>query len=371
MAPSTSALFQPLKLGASQLKHRIVMSPMTRLRADANHVPTDLIRQHYEQRTTDGGLIIVEGTLISPMAGNMPYAPGIWNKDQINAWKNVTDAVHAKGGIIYNQLWHLGRATSSTVMPNNVKPIAPSEIPIGVGEDFAGNKFETPRALATEEISTVIQEFATAAKNAMEAGFDGVEIHGASGYIVDQFIESGSNNRTDKYGGSIENRARFALEVVDAVAAAVGDERTAIRFTPFDDYQDMHDDTPYETWGYIVDQLQQNHPNLSYLHMVEPRLNLAADGNKEDTQDSLDPFRAKWKGQFIANGGYTYSLKLAHDTANTTGNLISFGRLYTSNPDLVDRIRNDYPLTKYDRSTFYGGDHTGYNDFPKYSVPQQ
>ncbi|KAI9269252.1 hypothetical protein BDA99DRAFT_535323 [Phascolomyces articulosus] len=222
---------------------------------------------------------------------------------------------------------------------------------------------ETSRALTTEEISTVIQEFATAAKNAMEAGFDGVEIHGASGYIVDRFIESGSNNRTDKYGGSIENRARFALEVVDAVAAAVGDERTAIQFTPFDDYQDMHDDTPYETWGYIVDQLQQNHPNLSYLHMVEPRLNLAADGNKEDTQDSLDPFRAKWKGQFIANGGYTYSLKLAHDTANTTGNLISFGRLYTSNPDLVDRIRNDYSLTKYDRSNFYGGDHAGYKYF--------
>ncbi|KAI9275459.1 hypothetical protein BDA99DRAFT_431140 [Phascolomyces articulosus] len=360
-----SALFQPVKLGGKQLNHRIVMAPMTRIRADDNHVPIDLIREHYEQRTTEGGLLITEATLISPNAGGGPHIPGLWTREHIDGWRSVVDAVHKKKGVIYNQLWHKGRVSSSLLMPNNVKPVSASAIAIQ-GKNSAGQDYEVPRALELDEIPQVIQEYATAAKNAVKAGFDGVEIHGASGYLVDQFITSSSNKRTDKYGGSIENRARFALEVIEAVVEAVGPEKTAIRFSPFGGFQDMNDDTPYETWGYILDQLKNKHPNFSYVHFTEPRLNITNDTGFTDTDDSLDPFRAKWDGVFIASGGYTYDPKLAAEVAETTGNLISFGRSFTSNPDLVERLRNGFPLEKYDRSTFYGGNSRGYADFSNY-----
>ncbi|KAI9256609.1 hypothetical protein BDA99DRAFT_547890 [Phascolomyces articulosus] len=368
---STSALFRPIKLGAKQLKHRIVMAPMTRLRADKNHVPTDLIREHYEQRATDGGLLITEGTLISPYAGGMANAPGLWTEEQVNGWKLVVDAVHKKNGIIYNQLWHLGRASSSFLMPDNVKPVSASAIAIQ-GKNMAGQDYEVPRALELDEIPQLIQDYANAAKNAIKAGFDGVELHGATGYIIDQFVNSNSNVRTDKYGGSIENRARFPLELIDAVAEAIGSEKTAIRFSPLNHFQDMNDETPYETWGYILDQLKSKHPNLAYVHFVEPRVGLMNEDNALDsaldTKESLDPFRAKWDGVFISGGGYTYSPELAAKVSDSTGNLISFGRTFTSNPDLVERLRNGHPLAKYDRPTLYGGDRKGYNDFPNYSA---
>ncbi|KAG2219905.1 hypothetical protein INT45_008542 [Circinella minor] len=369
MTYSSSKLFQPIKLGAKQLKHRVVMAPMTRLRADDKHVPTDLIREHYEQRATDGGLLITEATLISPYAGGTPHAPGIWTEDQVAGWKPVVDAVHKKNGIIYTQLWHIGRATSSFLLPNNSKPISASAIAIQ-GKNYAtGQDYEIPHALELDEIPQVIQNFVTAAQNAIKAGFDGIELHGASGYLIDQFIQSNSNKRTDKYGGSIENRARFALEVVDAVVAAIGAEKTAIRFMPFGGFQDMNDETPYETFGYIIDQLKIRHPNLSYIHLVEPRTDLMGETAFE-TKDTLDSFRAKWDGVFISGGGYTYSPELASQVADSTDNLIAFGRTFTSNPDLVERLRNGHPLIKYDRSTFYGGDRKGYNDFPNYAPHQ-
>ncbi|KAI9492278.1 hypothetical protein BDB00DRAFT_765681 [Zychaea mexicana] len=364
---ASSKLFQPIKLGSAQLKHRIVLAPMTRLRATADHVPTDLIREHYEQRATDGGLLITEATLISPFAGGTPLAPGIYTPEQVEGWKPVTDAVHVKGGVIYSQLWHIGRATSSALMPNNVKPVSASAIAIKGANMATGSDHEVPRALELDEIPQVIEEYAVAAKNAIKAGFDGVEIHGANGYLIDQFINSSSNVRTDKYGGSMENRARFALEVVDAVAATIGSEKTAIRFSPFGGFQDMNDDSPYQTWSYILEQLYSKHPNISYVHMVEPRLNLLGEENAE-TSDSLDPFRGKWQhGVFISAGGYTYAPKLAEDVADATGNLIAFGRSFTSNPDLVERLRNGWPLNKYDRSTLYGGGAQGYTDFPVYA----
>ena len=390
---SASKLFQPIKLGASQLKHRVVLAPMTRLRADLNRVPNDLLTKHYEQRATDGGLLIAEATLIAPAAGGTSNAPGLYTPEQIDGWKKVTDAVHAKGGVIYSQLWHQGRATYSFLLPKNAKLVAPSAIAIPGKDMMTGSEYEVPHALTVEEIAQITKDFAQAAKNAIQAGFDGIEVHGATGYLVDQFLNTSSNVRTDKYGGSIENRSRFGLEVVSAISDAIGEDKTSIRLSPFggfqvktkstycnvyfhefscDYFQGMKDDTPYETWGYFIEQLQQKHPNLAYIHMVEPRTDLFGEANAV-TEDSLDPFCEKWSGVFIAGGGYSYSPKLAREVADSTGNLIAFGRTYTSNPDLVERLKNDWPLTPYDRSTFYTN-HTGtkgYNDWTNYSIEAQ
>ncbi|KAI8144054.1 hypothetical protein BJV82DRAFT_644186 [Fennellomyces sp. T-0311] len=370
---TTSKLFQPIKLGASQLKHRVVLAPMTRVRADTNRVPTDLLIKHYEQRATDGGLLITEGTLISPTSGGTPNVPGLYNEEQITGWKKVTDAVHAKGGIIYNQLWHQGRTTYSMLLPNNAKPVAPSAIAIP-GKDMmmGGIDYEVPHALTVEEIASITQDYTQAAKNAIKAGFDGIEIHGATGYLVDQFLNTSSNARTDQYGGSIENRSRFGLELVESISKEIGEDRTSIRLSPFGGFQGMKDDTPYETWGYFIEELQKRHPNLAYIHMVEPRTDLLGAGHAV-TEDSLDPFRAKWSGAFISGGGYSYSQELAREVADSTGNLIAFGRTYTSNPDLVERLKNGWPLTPYDRSTFYTN-HTGaqgYTDWANYDPTAQ
>jgi NADPH2 dehydrogenase len=224
---------------------------------------------------------------------------------------------------------------------------------------------EKPRALTIPEIKDLVQDYRQAALNAIEAGFDGVEIHSANGYLLDQFINTSCNNRTDIYGGSIENRCRFPLEVVDAVVDAIGAERTAIRFSPWSGFQDMEDATPYETWGYLVKSLQAKHSDMAYLHMVEPRADFNVDVY-EKTADTLDPFRKEWKGPFVSAGGYTYDTKAAFDTAERTGNMVAFGRLYISNPDLVERLRNNWPLNKYDRNTFYNNDSVGYTDYPFY-----
>ncbi|KAI8877775.1 FMN-linked oxidoreductase [Backusella circina FSU 941] len=360
---SAPALFSPLKLGKQELKHRIVLAPLTRMRADANAVPNELMKEHYAQRATEGGLLITEATFINPTAGSYPNVPGIYNKEQIEGWKNVTDAVHAKGGLIYLQLWHIGRAAFAQ-MNGGVQPVSASDIPIA-GPSIQGIPHEVPRPLSIPEIKDLTQDYRQAALNAVEAGFDGVEIHSANGYLLDQFINTSSNKRTDIYGGSIENRTRFSLEVVDAVVDAIGAERTGIRFSPWSGFQDMKDDTPYETWGHLAQSLQANHPNLSYVHMVEPRSNFIAGPNKA-TEDSLDPFRKAWKGTFISAGGYTSNTKLAFEVAEETGNLIAFGRTYIANPDLVERIRNDAPLNEYNRATFYGGGAVGYTDYPFY-----
>ncbi|ORX75348.1 FMN-linked oxidoreductase [Basidiobolus meristosporus CBS 931.73] len=357
---STPAIFSPTKLGNKQLKHRVVLAPLTRCRADANAVPTELMKEYYSQRATDGGLLITEATFITRIAGSYTNVPGIYTQDQIKAWKSITDAVHAKGGIIYLQLWHIGRAAIAALNEGH-QPVSASNIPI-TGVTLQGTP-EVPRALTIPEIKALTQDYRQAALNAIEAGFDGVEIHSANGYLLDQFINTSSNIRTDIYGGSIENRCRFSLEVVDAIVDAIGAERTAIRFSPWSGFQDMKDDTPYETWGYLAKTLQANHPDLAYLHFVEPRSNLFLDGVLE-TSDSLDPFRKEWKGTFISAGGYTYDAKLAFETCEKTGNLVAFGRRFIANPDLVERLRNDWPLNDYDRNTFYTGGPVGYTDYP-------
>lgn len=364
MTVSESALFKPIKVGNLELKHRVVLAPLTRLRNDEKHVPVDLMTEYYTQRSTPGGLLIAEATFISPMAGEYRGAPGLYSKEQIEAWKKVTAAVHEKDGYIYSQLWHVGRATSSKLLPNNATPVSASAVAIQ-GKNMLGEDYEVPRELSVEEIKQTVQDYAQAAKNAIEAGFDGVEIHGANGYLIDQFINTSSNKRTDEYGGSIENRTRFCLEVVDAVVAAVGAERVGIRLSPWSEFQDMADETPYETWGYIASQLQARHPNMAYLHFIEPRDDFSRK-TKNDTVNSLDPFRKAWKGPFISAGGYTTHPELATKIADETGNLIAIGRAFIANPDIVERLKNGWPLNKYNPQTFYGGDHVGYTDYPFY-----
>jgi 2,4-dienoyl-CoA reductase-like NADH-dependent reductase (Old Yellow Enzyme family) len=360
---NNSALFAPLKLGRYELKHRIVLAPLTRMRATSDAVPTDIMKEYYSQRTTDGGLLITEATFIDRCAGSYPNVPGIYSKDQITEWKKVTDAVHEKGGIIFLQLWHLGRVASAALNEGQ-QPVSASDIAVK-GNNMLGQPQEKPRALSISEIKDITNQFRQAALNAMEAGFDGVEIHSSNGYLLDQFINTSSNKRTDSYGGSIENRARFPLEVVDSIADAIGADRTAIRFSPWSGFQDVEDETPYETWGHLTKTLQNNHPNLAYIHFVEPRTNLMGEKNA-DTPDSLDTFRKAWKGSFISAGGYTYDKDLAFNTAENTGNLIAFGRQFLANPDLVERLRNGWPFNKYNRETFYGGSDAGYTDYPFY-----
>ncbi|KAI8331504.1 hypothetical protein BC941DRAFT_438562 [Chlamydoabsidia padenii] len=374
---TTPALFTPIKLGQNVLKHRIVLAPLTRFRSDKTGVPTDIVPEYYEQRATEGGLLITEATGISPGAGGYPGTPGIWSKEQIEGWKKTTAAVHKAGGVIFMQLWHLGRASISAFLPNNQAPVGPSALAVE-GNSPLGFPHEVPRALSVDEIKSITNEFAQAAKNAIEAGFDGVEVHSANGYLLDQFINSSSNKRTDNYGGSIENRTRFSLEVVDAIAKAIGAEKTAVRYSPWSGFQGMVDETPVETWSHITRELEKNLPNLAYIHFTEPRINLVGPPEEgesaeaeDDTEhaDTLDHFRAIWSGPFISAGNYTYSAQSAYNRAEKSpNNLIAVGRAFIANPDLVERFRNHWKLTPYDRDTFYTPGPKGYIDYPYYSA---
>ncbi|KAI8372988.1 uncharacterized protein BYT42DRAFT_578789 [Radiomyces spectabilis] len=366
MAPT---LFTPLKLGRHTLQHRVVLAPLTRFRSDEKAVVRPFVTEYYAQRATPGGLLVTEATFISPTAGSYPNAPGIYTQEQIAKWKEVTQAVHDKGGVIYLQLWHIGRASHSKFSPNGEQPVSASAIAIQ-GKNLWGDQQQVPRALEILDIKALVQDYRQAALNAVEAGFDGVEIHAANGYLLDQFINTSSNKRSDIYGGSIENRARFALEVVDAIADAIGPDRTAIRLSPWSGFQDMQDDTPYETWGYIVSQLQAHQPELAYVHFVEPRIDFRSEA-LPDTTDSLDPFRQIWKGPFISAGGYTIDPKLAFERSDKSGDLIAFGRAFIANPDIVERLRNGWPLNRYNRKTFYTPGAEGYTDYPVYQPEAQ
>ncbi|KAI8145275.1 hypothetical protein BJV82DRAFT_605600 [Fennellomyces sp. T-0311] len=359
------ALFEPIKIGNHQLQHRVVLAPMTRSRNDEKHAPTDLLVEFYSQRATPGGLLISEGILISPGAGSFPAFPGIYTEDQINAWRKVTDAVHAKGGIFFAQITHAGRFGSARLNPGNVPPVGPSPIAASGTNifvpPFGKVPFEVPRELTKDEIMEIVQEYVKAAQNAIKAGFDGVELHGANSMLINQFISSTSNVRTDEYGGSIENRTRFAQQVEQYVSKAIGSERVGFRFSPWVDQGDVNDETPYETWGYILKKLN---PKLAYVHFVEPRDDYI--NTIPDLENSLDPFRKIWKGPFISAGGYSNKIDLMKSVVEETGNLIALGRAFTANPDLVERLKNGWPLNKYNRDTFYTTGPTGYIDYPFY-----
>ncbi|KAL0952979.1 hypothetical protein HGRIS_007191 [Hohenbuehelia grisea] len=362
---SQPKLFQPIKVGNVTLQQRVALAPLTRVKADEEHVPSlPLVQEYYKQRSSSPGtLLITEATFIAPQAGGYTNVPGIWSDKQIEHWKQITDSVHAQGSFIYLQLWALGRAAEkSNLDPEGLPYISASDIPLTYKKD-------APRALTKEEIAEYVQLYSQAASNAVNrAGFDGVEIHGANGYLVDQFLQDVSNNRTDEYGGSIENRARFGLEVIEGVVKAVGAERTAIRLSPWNNFQEMRMEDPKPTFAYFVSQIRDLFPNLAYLHVVEARV-LGADTREEHTipaGENNDFIREIWSPRpLVSAGGYDRSLALS--VAEQKGDIIAFGRQYISNPDLPLRLQKNLPLSPYDRATFYlAGNFSplGYTDYP-------
>ncbi|KAI0354204.1 NADH:flavin oxidoreductase/NADH oxidase [Trametes cingulata] len=355
-------LFQPMRVGDITVSHRVVFAPLTRCRTAPGGVHTDMGVEYYAQRASfPGTLLISEATYVASFAqGRSPYAPGIFTEEQVAAWKRVADAVHAKGSFIYMQLWGLGRAARIAEIRKEYPDypyVSSSDVPLTGRE-------ETPRPLTTSEIKEYIAAFAQAARNAVYgAGFDGVEIHGAHGYLVDQFTQEMSNKRTDEYGGSIENRCRFALEVVEAVSQAVGPEKTALRLSPWSSFQDMRMPDPIPTFTYLVSRLATDHPNLAYLHVVEPGISGNIDGIVKPGE-SNEFIRTIWLPRpLVSAGGYTRERAL--EVAEETGQLIAFGRAFISNPDLPRRLLKDIPLTPWDWDLFYiPQEPHGYIDYP-------
>lgn len=350
-------LFSPLKLGNCELPNRMFMAPMTRNRAPDN-IANAMMATYYRQRAS-GGLLITEGSQISEQAVGYPATPGIYSDEQVAGWRQVTDAVHAEGGHIFLQLWHCGRV-SHPDFHGGEPAVAPSSIrPAGEAFTFTGLKpFETPRELGISEIADVIGDYRKGAENAIAAGFDGVEIHGANGYLLDQFLRDGSNQRSDLYGGSIENRARLMLEVVEAVCSVVGSDRVGIRISPIQPFNDMKDSDPETTFSFLVKEL--NRFGLAYLHVTE--MGSDAPGVAGPAFD-LGKLRTLWKGVYVTNFGYD---KARGDSVISDGaaDAVAFGIPFLANPDLVDRLRSDAELNAPDVDRFYGGDEHGYSDYP-------
>lgn len=361
------ALFDPLKLGELEIPNRVVMAPLTRMRAQQpGNVPHALNAEYYAQRAS-AGLIISEATQVSPQGQGYPATPGIHSAEQVAGWKQVTDAVHKAGGQMVLQLWHVGRISHSSYQPNGGAPVAPSAIaPSGMTftKDWKQQPFETPRALTAAEIKNIVADFRTGAENAKKAGFDGVEVHGANGYLLDQFLQTGSNTRSDEYGGSIQNRARFLLEVVDAVVAVWGKGRVGVRLSPYGTFNDMQDADPVSLFTYVLQQLSQR--GIAYAHVIEPRAT-SAGGN--DAMEAGAPstsalFRTHFKGAFISAGGYTAE-NAKEAVEKGAVDAVAFGRLFIANPDLPERLKAGTALNKYNRATFYGGAEKGYTDYPR------
>jgi N-ethylmaleimide reductase len=355
-----SDLFDPVVLGPYTLANRIVMAPLTRSRADDEGVPGELQALYYGQRAS-AGLIISEATNISPQGKGYIRTPGIWSKEQVEGWKLTTKAVHDKGGRIYLQLWHVGRVSHPDLQPGGSLPVAPSAVRAENQQAYTYEGFKplvTPRALETAEISGIVADYAHAAKCAKEAGFDGVEIHAANGYLLQQFLSDKTNKRTDQYGGSIENRTRIVVEVVDAVVKVWGGDRVGIRIAPLTKFADIGDSNPEPVYMSLVEQL--NPFKLSYIHVVEG--DTGGDRNPSGGFD-LQKLRRAFNGLYIANNNYTLELAV-EARAKNLADLICFGRPFISNPDLVARLREGAPLTAADPSTFYAGEAKGYTDYP-------
>jgi len=352
-------LFSPVQVGPYVLANRIVMAPMTRNRAGPGNAPTAMNATYYAQRAS-AGLIVSEGTQVSPQGVAYPGTPGIHSPEQVAGWRLVTEAVHARGGRIFLQLWHGGRISHPTLQPGGALPVAPSAIrPEGKLWTGAGMlPYETPRALATHEIADVVESFRSGAENALAAGFDGVELHGANGYLIDQFLRDGTNRRGDRYGGSLANRARFVLEVTEAVAGVWGADRVGVRFSPTHPYNDMTDSNPAETFGHAVRALDAF--GLAYLHIVEPAPN---DPIPAGPRPDARFFRPLWRGPLIANRAYDRARGDAL-LADGAADLVSFAALYLANPDLPERLARGGPFNPPDRKTFYGGAEAGYTDYP-------
>lgn len=355
---TASRLFEPYKLGAITLSNRVVMAPLTRNRAASGFVPGPLAAEYYGQRAS-AGLLVTEASQISQQGQGYQDTPGIYSNEQVAGWKKVTDAVHAKGGHIFIQLWHVGRISHIDLQPGHGAPVAPSAIRANT-KTFVGGQFaevSQPRALELGEIPGLIDNYRKATANALVAGFDGVEIHGANGYLLDQFARDGTNKRTDAYGGSIENRARLMLEVSKAVATEAGADRTGIRISPVTPANDISDSNPQALFDHIVDGLSAM--KLGYLHVVEG----ATGGPRDNIPFDYRGLRKRFGGAYIANNGY--DLALADKTlAAGDADLIAFGKPFISNPDLVARLKTGAQLAPWDQATFYGGAAKGYTDYP-------
>jgi N-ethylmaleimide reductase len=364
-------LFSPLNVGPYHLKHRVVMAPLTRMRAaKPSLAPRPLNAEYYAQRATPGGLLIAEASPVAATGFGNPGVPGIYTEAQIAGWREVVNAVHAKGGIIFLQLWHVGRVSHSSYQPNGALPVAPSGVAISseyktVTADGKPTTYETPRALETEEVAGIVAAFGQAARNALAAGFDGVEIHGANGYLLEQFLQSRTNLRTDGYGGSIENRARLLLEVTQAAIDVWGANRVGVRLSPYGIANDSGEPDPMPLYGYVVKSLDRL--GLAYLHFIEPRSSGAgrAEVNWQNVPSAMVLFRPLWSGVLIAAGGFTGEAAEAA-IADKHADAVAFGRIFISNPDLPRRLQHGFPITPYNRATFYGGEAAGYTDYPVY-----
>jgi N-ethylmaleimide reductase len=359
-----SILFDPITLGALSLSNRIVMPPLTRSRALPDGSPGPSARLYYAQRAS-AGLIVAEGTAISAEGVGNPDIPGLWTEAQIQAWKPVTEAVHDAGGTMVVQLWHTGRASHPTLQPEGKTPVGPSAIAIS-GLTFARDgrvPYVTPRALDTEEIPVIVEQYATAARNALAAGFDGVELHAANGYLIDQFLQDSANQRTDQYGGCIENRARLLLEAVDVLIDAVGADRVGVRLSPSSTFQDMSDSDPIALFTYVLGELARR--DLAYLHIVEPGIvgDISTATQNPSTNINSTWVRGNYPGNIIATGGYDRAQALQVVESGTV-EAVAFGRAFIANPDLPARLANNTPLNEAQRDTFYGGGDHGYIDYP-------
>jgi N-ethylmaleimide reductase len=370
---TSDILFTPLHLGALALGHRVVMAPLTRMRSQQpGDIPHALNAIYYGQRASKGGLIVTEATDIAETSRGYPGAPGIYSEAQIAGWKLVTSAVHAKGGLIVLQIWHTGRISHSSMQPGGVLPFAPSPVAApGNHMDihFKPVPFETPRALEIGEIPGIVALFRQATLNAREAGFDGVEIHSANGYLIDQFLQDGTNKRTDRYGGSLENRTRFLLEIVDAASGAWSADRVGVRVSPWGKFNGMSDSDPGALFDHVATALAPR--RLAYLHVIEPRADQTSDTNAIDPSapDASTRLRMRFHGPVIAAGGFTHATA-QQEVAHGHADAVAFGRLFIANPDLPERFRRNAPLNRYDRATFYGGGAKGYIDYPALTAAQ-
>jgi len=354
-------LFDSANIAGLSLPNRMVMAPMTRTRADSAGVPTDLMREYYVQRAS-AGLIITECTAVRPDSAGISHAPGIYSENQVAAWRKVTDAVHQAGGRIYLQIWHGGRISHRSLQPEGVPPIAPSAVAAeGLLFTPSGRiPYDVPRALEISEIAPLIDSFGAATLNAKQAGFDGVELHGAFGYLPDQFLQDGTNKRTDAYGGSVKNRARFMLEIVDAMALAWSPDRLGVKLSPSARFYGQYDSDALTTFGYVARQLSEK--KIGYLHVMEPTQADIATGTVQITHTTA-ALRPLFSGTIITNGGYD---RLKGDAVLEEGSadLVSFGVPFLANPDLPQRYRIDAPLNKPIPATFYGQGEKGYTDYP-------
>ena len=355
---TSQPLFQPYSLGSLRLSNHVVMAPLTRNRAGKGLVPAELAATYYAQRAT-AGLLITEATQISPQAQGYQDTPGIYTAEQIAGWRRVTDAVHARGGRIFVQLWHVGRISHVDLQPGGAAPVAPSALRAET-KTFVNNAFSdvsAPRALTLEEIPQIVEDFRQAAANAMVAGFDGVEIHGANGYLLEQFLKDGANQRTDRYGGSVENRARLLLEVTAAVSAEIGAERTGVRISPVSPANAISCSDPQPQYNYLVEQL--NTLGIVYLHVVEG----ATGGPRDIAPFDYAALRHRFDHTWVGNNGYDLALATRHLAEGKT-DLVAFGRPFIANPDLVERLQTGAPLAALNPDTLYGGGAAGYTDYP-------